>query len=280
MANWTGTLLSGYGLWDQANRIGDLGEKVNNQTQQLAQQQIAGTTFKPYSVTSNLGNTGVDANGGINYNLSPELMSQYNMLQSGANGMFSNSMQDTTGREQDIYGRIRAMQMPEEGRAQNSMDARLTGQGRSGIRSAAYGGTPEQLAYHKAVQESQNQASLMAMQQAQAEQLQQANLGGMFQQASFLPNSQLANLFNPSINTATLQQRGQLSGQDNSAQLQLGGLQSQVNAEKVRAELMANLFGTLGNAANNSNTDFVGDAVGGLWDWLKSDGNGNGSIFY
>ena len=278
--NWTGTLLSGYGLWDQADRIGDLGQKVTNQTQQLAQDQIGGTQFKPYTVTSNLGNTSVNAQGGLDYSLSPELGSQYQQLQSGANGMFGNAMQPTAQRESDIYNRIRAMQLPEEQRAQLAMDSRLTGQGRSGITSAQYGGTPEQLAYYKAIQESQNQASLMSMQQAQAEQLQQANLGGMFQQASFLPNSQLANLFNPSINTASLQQAGQISGQDNSAQLQLGGLQSQVNAEKVRAELLANLFGTMGNAANNSGFDPVGGAAGGLWDWLKSDNNGNGSIFY
>jgi hypothetical protein len=149
------------------------------------------------------------------------------------------------------------------------MESRLQAQGRSGIQSSAYGGTPEQLAYHKAVQESQNSAYLMAMQQAQAEQMQQGRLGGMFQEASFLPNAQMANLFNPSINTATLQQTGQISGQDNAAQLQLGGLQSQVNAEKVRAELLANLFGTLGNSANNSDFDPVGDIGGGLWDWLK-----------
>jgi len=116
----------------------------------------------------------------------------------------------------------------------------------------------------------------MAMQQAQAEQMQQGRLGGMFQEASFLPNSQMANLFNPSINTAQLQQQGQLAGQDNAAQLQLGGLQSQINAEKVRAELLANLFGTLGSSANNSSFDPVGDIGGGLWDWLKGAAGGGG----
>jgi hypothetical protein len=267
--NWTGTLLSGYGLWDQADRIGDLGEQVNNQTQQLAGQQVAGTQFKPYTVTSNLGNTSVNAQGGIEYALSPELGNQYHMLRSGAEGMFQNAMQPTAQREQDIYGRIRAAQTPEEQRAQLAMESRLQAQGRSGIQSSAFGGTPEQLAYHKAVQESQNNAYLMAMQQAQAEQMQQGRLGGMFQEASFVPNAQMANLFNPSINTAQLQQQGQLAGQDNAAQLQLGGLQSQINAEKVRAELLANLFGTMGNAANNSSFDPVGDVGGGLWDWLK-----------
>jgi hypothetical protein len=194
--------------------------------------------------------------------------------------MFQNAMQPTAQREQDIYGRIRAAQTPEEQRAQLAMESRLQAQGRSGIQSSAYGGTPEQLAYHKAVQESQNNAMLMAMQQAQAEQMQQGQLGGMFQQASFLPNAQMANLFNPSINTASLQQAGQISGQDNAAQLGLGGLQTQVNAEMIRSEYLANLFKTLAGAANNSGSDPLGSIGGGLWDWLKSDNNGNGSIFY
>ena len=265
MANLTGTMLSGYGVYDQADRLNALGNDVLSNTQTLADQAVSGTQFKPYTVTSNLGHASVDDSGGIAYGLNPEQLAQQNQLSRGASSLFGQALQPQAGREQDIYKRIRATQMPEENRAGLSMDNRLTGQGRSGIRSAAYGGTPEQLAYNKAIQESQNNASLMAIQQAQAEQRQQAELGGMFQQGSYLPSATLANLFSPSVNTSNIQQNAQIQGQNFASQLGLGGIQSQVNAEMLRSQLMSQLYGDLGQSANNSNFDPLGDA----WDWAK-----------
>ena len=81
--------------------------------------------------------------------------------------------QGTAGREQDIFNRIRAMQMPEEQRQQQNLDQQLVSQGRQGIKTAQYGGTPEQLAQAKAVAEARNSASFGAMGQAQQEKQQQ-----------------------------------------------------------------------------------------------------------
>jgi len=77
---------------------------------------------------------------------------------------------DRGGRQQDIYNQLRAMQNPEEERQRLELEERLQGQGRGGIRTDRYGGTPEQLAMAKAQAEAQNQAGLMAMQQAGSEQ--------------------------------------------------------------------------------------------------------------
>ena len=76
---------------------------------------------------------------------------------------------DTAGREADVYGRLRAMQTPGEERQRLALQEQLQAQGRGGIQTAQYGGTPEQLAMAKAQAEAQNQAGLMAMQQAQTE---------------------------------------------------------------------------------------------------------------
>ena len=78
-------------------------------------------------------------------------------------------LQDTASREQDIYNRIRATQTPEEQRAQSALEERLAAQGRLGISTNQYGGTPEQLAISKAREEAKNSAMLSAMQQAGAE---------------------------------------------------------------------------------------------------------------
>lgn len=94
-----------------------------------------------------------------------------------------NVLQDTTAREQDIYNRIRATQTPEEQRQALALEERLAAQGRLGVQTAQYGGTPEQLAMAKAQEEAKNSAMLSAMQQAGTERQQSlteaSTLGGM-----------------------------------------------------------------------------------------------------
>jgi len=87
----------------------------------------------------------------------------------------------TAEREQAVFDRIRAAQAPEEQRQRLALEERLAAQGRLGTSSAAYGGaTPEQLALATAQTEARDRAMLAAMQQAQAEQAQQAGLGAQF----------------------------------------------------------------------------------------------------
>lgn len=84
-------------------------------------------------------------------------------------------------REAGVYDRIRAVQRPEEERQRLALEERLAAQGRSGLRTAMYGGAPEQLALAKAQEEAKNSAALAAIGQAQQEQIQQYNLGaGLF----------------------------------------------------------------------------------------------------
>jgi len=87
-----------------------------------------------------------------------------------APGMFQGAMGDMGAREADIYSRIRATQAPEEQRQQLALEERLAAQGRTGLRTAQFGGSPEQLAMEKARAEAMNQASLAAMGQAGTEQ--------------------------------------------------------------------------------------------------------------
>ena len=94
------------------------------------------------------------------------LRSQYGGLaQQAGQGLMMSPEQ----RQGDIYESIRATQLPEEQRQNLALEERLLGQGRLGISTDAYGGTPEQLAMAKAQAEASNTASLMARQQAMAE---------------------------------------------------------------------------------------------------------------
>ena len=85
-------------------------------------------------------------------------------------------------REQDVYNRIRATQLGEEERQRLALEERMFAQGRGGVQTAMYGGTPEQLALAKAQESAQNQAALAAIQQAQLEQRQAADIGATYGQ--------------------------------------------------------------------------------------------------
>jgi hypothetical protein len=99
----------------------------------------------------------------------------------GLGGQFMGQAGTPMGaREQEVYDRIRATQLGEEEAQRLALEERLFAQGRGGVQTAMFGGTPEQLALAKAQESAQNQAALMAIEQAQAEQRQQAALGSQF----------------------------------------------------------------------------------------------------
>ena len=156
------------------------------------------------------------------------LRSQYASLAGQSAG---NVLGSTAGREADVYNRIRATQRPEEERQRMALEERLFNQGRSGVSTNMYGGTPEQLAMAKAQGEAQNSASLAAIQQAQAERQQSLGeaqtFGGMFSQQAGL-SSNLQN-----------------QAQSRAAQLSQLGL----GAEQVQAQLESEGFGREFNLA-------------------------------
>ena len=128
------------------------------------------------------------------------------------------------GREADVFERIRATQRPEEERQRLQLEERMAQQGRLGVRTAMFGGAPEQFALAQAQEEAQNRASLAAIQQAQSERQQSLGtaqaLGGMFGQQAGL-SSQLQSAAQQ--RAAQLSQLG-LSAQQIESQLQSEGL--------------------------------------------------------
>lgn len=98
-----------------------------------------------------------------------DLRSQYGSLAMQAGqGLLTSPEQ----RQSDIYESIRATQRPEEERQALRMRENLLAQGRAGVRTADYGGTPEQLAMAKAQAEAQAGAALRAREMGMAEQQQ------------------------------------------------------------------------------------------------------------
>lgn len=194
-------------LGDLYGNIGTTGQQAATAAGALATQLPGMTNFKPFTVSSNTSRVDATPEGGFNIGLSPAAQAQQQALQQQANYYMTQPVQGvnalgqlgtqtgdlasqflsqastpTAGREQEIYNRLRSLQTPEEERQRLALEERLSNQGRLGVQTNMYGGTPEQLAMSKAQAEAQNQAGLMAMQQAQQQQAQQAALGSQFAQ--------------------------------------------------------------------------------------------------
>ena len=152
--------------------------------------------FKPFTVTTGTGQTAattVNEFGqptGLNLQLTEREKALQNSLLGFGQDMFSflsdpaKREEDQTAvinmltqtpearatREQQLFDRLEAIQAPERERARLNLEQRLVNQGRSGVRSAMFGGTPEELALAKAVEEQRSRNVLGAMDQARAEQ--------------------------------------------------------------------------------------------------------------
>jgi hypothetical protein len=154
-------------------------------------------------------------------------------------------MQDTAGRETDIYNRIRAAQTPEEQRQRLGLEERLLSQGRSGIRTNQFGGSPEQLAMAQAQAEAQNSAMLTAMQQAQAEQQQQATLGGQFLQQSYAPQASLLSSLAPALDVASMADVARRQQGEFDLETQLANINAQLGQQSGKAQLYGSIYGGL-----------------------------------
>lgn len=235
-----GGLLTG----EAYGRLSDIGRQARTGAEELAARQLEQTQFRPFTVTTATGagmGTRVTPEGAIEttMGLSPEEVALQSQLLGGAGGFFGQAVQPTVDREQAIFERMRRAQRPEEQRQRLATEERMAAQGRLGLSSAAYGGaTPELLAQETAINEARNRAMLAAMQQAQAEQMQQAALGQQFLGAGYLPQQQLMAATQPAQQLAALQQQAQLQGAGLFGEATMSGLEAQLIAEQARANLL------------------------------------------
>ena len=232
-----------------------LGREAQAGMQALAQQVPEATQFRPYTVTSGLANVATTPEGGLGVTLSPEQQAAQQQLLGQATGLFGQVGADPTTAQAELFEQMRAVQRPEEERQRLALEERLLSQGRLGLSSAAYGGaSPELLAQETARQEAMARANLAARQQAQAEQLQAGQLGGMLQAAGYQPQAQALDLFGAANLPAQLQQRGQLGGAELQALLGQTGLEGYLQAAELgQAERLANLQ-TMANILGGSGT--------------------------
>jgi len=244
--------------------------------------------FRPFGVTSNLANVQTTPEGGVNLDLSQEQQAMQQQLLGQSRGLFGQVGADPAAAQAALYEQIRATQQPEEERQRLQMQENLFSSGRGGVQTAMYGGTPEQMAYEKARQESMLNANLAARTQSQAEQLQAGQLGGMLQQAGYNPQRQAIDLFGASGVPSQLAAKGQLGGAELQSQAGGRGLESYMQGANManllqqqqlqglmtgavgkpltaQEQLMNAMIGRLGGTPIEAG----GGMLGGVLDWGK-----------
>jgi len=271
-------LLGGGALYNEAyQNIGDVGQSALEKSNALAQQALNQTQFRPFTVTTGLGNLQATPEGGYGMTLSPDQQALQNQLFGGAQGFYGQATQPLQQRTQDVYNQLRAIQTPEEQRQQLALEERLMGQGRLGLNTAQYGGAPEQFALAKAQEEAKNQAAFVAMEQAMKEQMQAAELGKLYQTGGYLPMSSLLSAYNQGLQGSQLASEMQRGGAGLFGEAAMGGInallasrlaQGNLAGQIGQALLGGTMQGMLSQQQSAAGQSDLGGAFGDFFKWL------------
>jgi len=272
------------------------------------------TIFKPFTVTGlPTGTINTDAMGGTEYSLSPEQEALATSLRTGGSTLIdailgrnefgtpdpiTGEMKDDARSgmgylqkllgdpfkaenlaktEQSTYDRLREIRTPEEERAQIALNSALIAGGRQGLQTSQYGGSPEQFALSKAIEEqkSKDVVSAMGLAREDAQAQANANAGALtqmlaekgfgvdalntFLDQSYAPQSNLLASIMPSIQLSDIVTA---SGRD------LGNYGMNLGNALLNYDL-----GTRGAAANLRN-----QTLQGLFDLLIADKTAKGNV--
>lgn len=259
-----GNILGGLGLGigggalasDAYKRLTDLGTEAQQYGVNLAKEIPPMAQFRPFTVTSATGGqfgvtptldptTGLVTGVSSEMGLSPQEQATQELLFGQSGQFLAQAGMPTAQREADVYQRIRDIQLPEEQRQRLALEERLAQQGRLGVRTGMFGGTPEAFAMEQAQAEERNRASLMALQQAQAEQAQQQQLGLAAMSGAYVPQAQLLNVLQAQSLYPQLQQQAQLFGAGQYGETMMSALEAKLIAEQKAADLLGGLGTTL-----------------------------------
>ncbi len=217
-------------------------------------------------------------------------------------GMLTQDPAARAGREADIYSRLEAVQAPERERARLQLEERLLGQGRGGVRTSMFGGTPEELALNKAIEEQRAASAVSAMEPARAEQALQSQqtlqglgefrgrmgllgqLGLQSVPTAYTPQQELLRTLTPQLEASRLASSLQATGLGLGAGLAEAGLEAQLGYTDIlgqlerqryqglfdllRAERQAQTQAASGGSGGSGNFTF-GDVI----DYISSQGN-------
>jgi hypothetical protein len=137
----------------------------------------------------------------------------------------------------------------EEERQRLALEQRLAAQGRLGVTTGMFGGTPEALALAKGQAEALANARLRAMDFAGQEQQRLAGLGTGMLAAGYMPQAQLLSGIQPGM-TAAEQRRQAIAQQAGTyGQTYAAGLEALLTAAQAKANLAGGFGSNIASAA-------------------------------
>lgn len=236
-----------------------VGDQALNLAGTFSDELSAQSKFKPFALTSNLAsaNTTLDAQGNptLNMSLNPQMQAGQQAIFSTMGNMLGDIDQDQGVREGDIFSKLEALMQPSRDRDALNLEQRLFNQGRTGVSTSAYGGTPEQLAMQKAIEEQRGTSAVNAMTLANQER--DANVANMASLGStaMLPQEQLNRLMDYGIQVSDLVGLGDRQGASDATAMMQTGLESKIKASSAAADLkqlqMQNMLGAFGGTPVN-----------------------------
>jgi hypothetical protein len=209
------------------------GTSLGQQARTIGQEAAQAAEFQPFAVTTGTGTTQVGPGGAVTQQLAqtPEAIQQ---------GLLSQALGQVgaaTPTAQDLFSQMQSIRQPSIEREQQALENRLFAQGRGGVQTAAYGGTPEQLAMQKAIQEQQSADLLTAMQQAPGLAGQNIqNIQGLLG-AAYAPESALTAALQPAVNLSNIAQGAQQGMSEALYKGGIAGLETQAAADTAVAGL-------------------------------------------
>ena len=236
-------LSAGAGYYNQdkaAEAALQLGQQSAQALGELGTDVAGMAEFKPFTVTTGLGQTTTTPTGGIDVGLSPEQQALQSQLLSQATGLFGQVGVDPSTAQADLYEQMRAVQRPEEQRQRLALEERMLSQGRLGLQSSAYGGSsPELLAQETARQEAMARANLAARQQSMAEQAQALTAASGLLGAGYTPQSQALEALRMGTGVAGLADIGRRSGAEFMGQAGQAGIEALMQGAELAQGLEA-----------------------------------------
>ena len=256
---------------ENLDRLRQLGIVGQAEATRVGQEALGASSFKPFSVTTGAGTTTTTPTGGFDLGLSPEQAAMQAQLTQQAGGLFGGITGDAGQAGQDIYNQIRAIQDPEEQRAQLRLNEELFARGRGGVSSAQYGGqSAEQFGFNQAQQEAMNKAAFQARTMALGEQQQMLGLGqGLLGQA-YVPQQQQLDALDAGTNLSNIANTGARTGATLQSQLGQTGLEALLRSyesglagEQTQRNQLVDLLLGSGQGANAVEGLLGGSSLGG-----------------
>jgi len=272
--DWGGLLSGGLDLglyYDLRNRNQQTADTTLDALDAASTAATDKAAFTPYGVTSNLGSSqvrqGPKGRTNITHTLDPTLEAYGEQFRDAGAGLMAQSAIDPTQRENSVYNEILASMAPERERSKQALDSSLWNTGRGGVSSAATGGSPEQLAFFKAIEEANLGANISAKDFNMREQDALYQRGSGLFNTSFAPNEQMRKDFGLGTNTAQLANTANQAQGDLMAQMALGRAGTKLNFSNLDTQSTMDLYNAISLAAGGSGISSSGSSNGGLVDF-------------